>query len=59
MAIEVAVPLGWERYVGLDGEIIGLARFGASAPYQVLAEKLGFVAEEVSSRAMSCLERSR
>jgi transketolase len=59
VAIEAAVPFGWERYVGLDGEIIGLARFGASAPYQVLAEKFGFVAEEVSSRAMSCVERSR
>jgi transketolase len=59
VAIEAAVPFGWERYVGLDGEIIGLARFGASAPYQVLAEKFGFVAEEVSSRAMSCVGRSR
>jgi transketolase len=59
VAIEAAVPFGWERYVGLEGEIIGLARFGASAPYQVLAEKFGFVAEEVSGRAMACVERSR
>jgi transketolase len=59
VAIEAAVPFGWERYVGLDGEIIGVGRFGASAPYQVLAEKFGFVAEKVSSRAMSCVERSR
>jgi transketolase len=58
VAIEAAVPFGWERYVGLDGEIIGVGRFGASAPYQVLAEKFGFVAEKVSSRAMSCVERS-
>lgn len=59
VAIEAAVPLGWERYVGLDGEIIGLSRFGASAPYQVLAEKFGFVAEEAAARTRSCLERSR
>jgi transketolase len=59
VAIEAAVPFGWERYVGLNGEIIGLSRFGASAPYQVLAEKLGFVAEEVAARARSCVDRSR
>ena len=59
VAIEAAVPFGWERYVGLDGEIIGLARFGASAPYEVLAEKFGFVAEEVVARAKWCVDRSR
>jgi transketolase len=59
VAVEAAVPLGWERYVGLDGEIMGLNRFGASAPYQVLAEKFGFVAEEVKDRARLCAERLR
>ena len=59
VAVEAAVPFGWERYVGLDGEIIGLARFGASAPYEVLAEEFGFMAEEVVARAKSCVDRTR
>ncbi len=59
VAIEAAVPLGWERYVGLDGEIVGLSRFGASAPYQVLADKFGFVAQAVAVRSRSCVERLR
>jgi transketolase len=57
VAVEAAVPFGWERYVGLQGEIVGLNRFGASAPYQVLAEEFGFTAEGVAARARGCLER--
>ncbi len=57
IAVEAAVPLGWERYVGLGGEIIGLQRFGASAPYKVLAEKWGFTAQAVAARAKAVLER--
>jgi transketolase len=59
VAVEAAVTLGWERYVGLDGEVLGLARFGASAPSSVLAEKLGFTPEVVAARARACLERMR
>jgi transketolase len=57
VAVEAGVPLGWERYVGSQGEIIGLNRFGASAPYKVIAEKLGFTAEAVSRRAKLVLRR--
>jgi transketolase len=56
VAVEAGVPLGWERYVGLRGEIVGLDRFGASAPYQVLAEKFGFTGEAVAGRAKAILE---
>jgi transketolase len=48
MAVEAASPFGWERFVGLDGEVVGLDRFGASAPAGVLAEKLGFTAGAVA-----------
>ena len=51
VAVEAAVPFGWERYVGSRGEVIGLPRFGASAPYKVLAVKLGFTAEAIAARA--------
>ena len=55
VAIEAALPMGWERYVGPRGEVIGMTRFGASAPYKVLAEKFGFTAQEVAARVRACL----
>jgi transketolase len=57
LAIEAAVPLGWERYVGTKGAVIGMTRFGASAPYKVLAEKFGFTAANVVQRAKELLDR--
>ena len=47
VAIEAGTPLGWERYVGLDGITIGVARFGASAPSAVVYQKLGLTAQHV------------
>jgi len=57
LAIEAAVPLGWERYVGTKGAVMGVTRFGASAPYKVLAEKFGFTAANVVQRAKELLGR--
>ena len=57
LAIEAASPFGWERYVGLKGAVIGMTRFGASAPYKVLAEKFGFTAANVLRRAKELLGR--
>jgi transketolase len=57
LAIEAAVPLGWERYVGTQGAVIGMTRFGASAPYKVLAEKFGFTSANVVQRAKALLGR--
>jgi transketolase len=56
LAIEAGVPLGWHRYVGDRGEVIGIEGFGASAPYKVLWEKYGFTAENVAARALEMLE---
>ncbi len=47
VAVEAGVGQGWERYVGLDGRILSLERFGASAPYQVLYQKFGFTVEKI------------
>jgi transketolase len=58
VAVEAGVPLGWDRYVGSQGEIIAMRRFGASAPYQLLAEEFGFTAEEVAAQAKVCLARA-
>jgi len=59
LAIEMAVPMGWERYVGLQGDVVGINRFGASAPYQVLLEQFGFTGENVTLRALAVLDRTR
>ncbi len=59
LAIEMATPLGWERYVGLQGDVVGINRFGASAPYQVLLEQFGFTGENVTLRALAVLDRTR
>ena len=56
VAVEAGVPLGWERYVGSQGAIVALDRFGASAPYKVLAEKFGFTPDTVVARAKTLLE---
>lgn len=47
VAVEAATPLGWERFTGLDGAVVGLDRFGASAPAEVLYERLGITAQAV------------
>jgi transketolase len=51
ISIEAATPLGWERYVGLDGIAIGLPHFGASAPGDVLYEHFGLTAERIVDEA--------
>ncbi len=53
VAIEAAATLSWWKYVGLDGEVIGLDRFGASAPAKTIYEKLGLTAENVARKAMA------
>ncbi len=51
LAVEAGATLGWWKYVGLDGDVIGLDRFGASAPGPIVLEKLGFGAASVAARA--------
>ncbi|MEA3338711.1 MAG: transketolase [Chloroflexota bacterium] len=59
LAIEAGVTLGWGKYVGSAGAVIGLDRFGASAPYEVLVEKFGFTAEAVAEWVMRLLGRAQ
>jgi transketolase len=51
LAVEAGATLGWWKYVGLDGDVIGVDRFGASAPGPIVLEKLGFGADSVAKRA--------
>jgi transketolase len=57
LAVEAALPLGWHRYVGDGGDIIGVERFGASAPGNVVMEKYGFTVSHVVERATALLGR--
>ena len=59
LAIEAAVPLGWEKWVGAAGSVMGLDRFGASAPYKVIYEQLGFTVENVVLRALETIDKSK
>ena len=51
VSVEIGVSLGWERWVGDEGAIIGLDHFGASAPAGTIFEKFGFTAERVTDVA--------
>jgi transketolase len=51
VAIEQASTFGWERYVGLTGEIVGMHTFGASAPLKELQQKFGFTPDKVVEAA--------
>ncbi len=57
VSVEAAVTFGWDRYVGPAGRIVGLDRFGASAPAEVLFEQFGFTAEAVAAAAREVLGR--
>ncbi len=57
VSIEAGSQMGWERYVGLKGRIIGLSHFGASAPIATLYEKFGLTAERVVEEAKAALQQ--
>ena len=57
VAVEAALKLGWERYVGLDGAVVGMAGFGASAPANVLYQKFGITAEAVAGAARKLIKQ--
>jgi transketolase len=58
LAVEAGTSMGWHKYVGLEGEIHGIERFGASAPYKDLAREFGFTPEKVVERVERMLGRS-
>jgi transketolase len=57
LSIEPGVRLGWERWIGDQGDALSLDRFGASAPGATVLEKLGFNVDNVIARATALLER--
>ncbi|MBB5174436.1 transketolase [Texcoconibacillus texcoconensis] len=57
VGIEMAVSLGWERYVGANGSMIAIDQFGASAPGERIIEEYGFTTENVVSSFKQLLNR--
>jgi len=55
LAIEAGVPQPWFRWVGLEGDVLGMTTFGASAPFQDLLKHFGFTVENVVERALRLL----
>jgi transketolase len=51
VAIEAAHPMPWYRWVGEPGTVLGLERFGASAPYQRIYEELGLTVDKLVAAA--------
>ncbi len=55
LAVEMGVAQGWERWVGSEGNIIAMNRYGASAPAKMLIEKFGFTVENIAVQATKML----
>ena len=56
VAVEAGIDMGWQRYTGGEGAVIGINRFGASAPGAVVMKKLGITASAIVSRTMRLLK---
>lgn len=57
LAVEAGIAMGWERYVGSRGKVIGMTGFGASAPGGAVLEKFGFSAENVAAEAKALVKK--
>lgn len=55
LAVEAGSPIGWERYVGMEGDVIGIDRFGVSAPCKVAMEKYGFTVDNIMAHLMALM----
>jgi transketolase len=57
LAIEAAAPMSWYRWVGPEGDVVGMTTFGASGPYQAVLKHFGFTVENVVERALKLFGR--
>jgi transketolase len=58
LAVEAGVPFGWHKWVGSSGEILGVERYGASAPQKVIYDEFGLTVENVIAKAKILVDRS-
>jgi transketolase len=59
VSVEMAATLGWERYVGPRGQMVGMHRFGASAPWKDLQKRFGFTPDVVVAAARKAIAESK
>jgi transketolase len=57
LAIEAGVTIGWQKYVGENGDVIGMSRFGGSGPGRIVYDKFGFNVDNVVSSALALLKQ--
>jgi transketolase len=55
LAVEAGVSMGWERWVGESGAVLGIDRYGASAPAEIVYRELGLTVENVVMRALGLI----
>jgi transketolase len=58
LAVEMGVSMGWDRYVGPHGAVLGVDRYGASAPAKVLLPEYGFTVDNVIAHAKALLKKA-
>ena len=58
VTVEEASPIGWERYAGRDGAVLGMRTFGMSAPIKVVTAHFGFTTDAVVAAARQTMGRS-
>jgi transketolase len=58
LAVEMGVSMGWDRYVGPHGAVLGVDRYGASAPAKVLLPEYGFTVDNVIKHAKALLKKA-
>jgi len=56
VTVEEASPIGWDRYAGPKGKVLGMDTFGLSAPLKVVSEHFGFTPEKVAEAAKAVLD---
>jgi transketolase len=59
ISIEAGATQGWHRYIGLQGEAIGIDHFGASAPMKVLLKEFGFTPENILDKIKALLVKKK
>jgi transketolase len=59
LAVEPGASMSWWKWVGIDGQVLGLDRFGASAPGSTVLQELGFSVENILARARALLQSSQ
>ena len=57
LGVEAGCSFGWHKYIGIDGEMVSMDNFGASAPFNKLFEKYGFTAENVYNKVKTMINK--